>query len=92
MRRGAMENHRGLSASISKPRPYFNCDEEDGLRLLGTGCALAYKGCVLVYRGVGVAVVPGGRTALRVGAWLRCKKQKPWVFFLFLTCFGPFGP
>ncbi|KAK5770970.1 hypothetical protein PVK06_047135 [Gossypium arboreum] len=34
MRRGAMENHRGSSVSVSKPCPYFDCDEEDGLRRL----------------------------------------------------------
>ncbi|KHG26783.1 Serine--tRNA ligase [Gossypium arboreum] len=56
MRRGAMENHRGSSVSVSKPCPYFDCDEEDGLRRLGTEYALE---CV---RGRGVAAETLGRT------------------------------
>ncbi|KAK8327542.1 hypothetical protein V6Z12_A11G189100 [Gossypium hirsutum] len=43
-----------------------------------TGCAWrVYGGCVLAYGGVGVAAEVLERTELRVGAWLRRKKQKP---------------
>ncbi|KHG17922.1 39S ribosomal L39, mitochondrial [Gossypium arboreum] len=79
-----MENHRGLSVSISKPRPYFDCDEEDELHRLGTEYALA---CV---QGHGMAAESLGRTeAWRPG--LGCGAR--WTLrFLPVSNFGPLGP